>query len=122
MNLNFLTNLGFSLEKNEPADVPEQDHEPEQEPAPESGLSPSMKELVEQMTAAMVDTSDCFNIEEVKESNSVTFTVNVAPNNAGRVIGKKGRVANAMRTILQAVAGKEGQRVYLNIEPTDRLE
>lgn len=122
MNLNFLTNLGFSLEKKEPAPVPQQDNEPEQEPSSESGLSPSMKELVEQMTAAMVDTADCFNIEEVKESNSVTFIVNVAPNNAGRVIGKKGRVANAMRTILQAVAGKEGQRVYLNIEPTERLE
>lgn len=75
----------------------------------------SMRNLVEGMAKAVVSVPDAVTVEMIEEDEAITFKVNVASEDTGRIIGKQGRVANAMRTILRAVAGKEGQRVFLKI-------
>jgi predicted RNA-binding protein YlqC (UPF0109 family) len=77
-----------------------------------------MRDLVESMAKAVVSVPDAVTVEAIEEEEAITFKVNVASEDTGRIIGKQGRVANAMRTILRAVAGKEGQRVFLKIGST----
>lgn len=75
----------------------------------------SMKELVEYMAKAVVEDPSQVRVEEIVRANSITYELRVAPDDMGRVIGKKGRVANAMRTLLRVAAVKEGERVTLEI-------
>jgi predicted RNA-binding protein YlqC (UPF0109 family) len=56
-------------------------------------------------------------VSEVEGSNTVIYELRVAPEDMGRVIGKSGRVANAMRTLLRVVAVRQGKRVTLEIVP-----
>jgi predicted RNA-binding protein YlqC (UPF0109 family) len=56
-------------------------------------------------------------VSEVEGSNTVIYELRVAPEDMGRVIGKGGRVANAMRTLLRVVAVRQGKRVTLEIVP-----
>ena len=73
-----------------------------------------MKEVLEIMIACLVDNRDQVNIEEVVNDRSIDFKVKVAPEDMGKVIGKQGRVAKSIRTVIKSVAGKEGKRV--NVE------
>jgi predicted RNA-binding protein YlqC (UPF0109 family) len=75
----------------------------------------SMKELVEYMAKAVVDDPSRVEVREVEGATSTIFELSVAPDDMGRVIGKGGRVANAMRTLLRVAAVKEGKRVTLEI-------
>lgn len=84
--------------------------------APESGRSPSMSELIERMAKAVVSDPDSVLVREFESSNITRFKLRVAPHDIGRVIGKRGRVANAMRIVLRQAAGLEGKRVTLDIE------
>ncbi len=74
-----------------------------------------MKELVEYMAKSLVDDPSQVRVDEIAGSHSVIFELHVAPEDMGRVIGKGGRVANAMRTLLRVAATKEGKRVTLEI-------
>ncbi len=74
-----------------------------------------MKELVEYMAKSLVDDPSQVRVDEISGSHSVIFELHVAPDDMGRVIGKGGRVANAMRTLLRVAAVKEGKRVTLEI-------
>lgn len=74
-----------------------------------------MRELVEQIAKALVDDIDHVNVTEV-ESNAVTvIELRVARNDIGKVIGKQGRTARAIRTILNANATKLKKRAVLEI-------
>lgn len=73
-----------------------------------------MKEVLEIMIACLVDNRDQVNIEEVVNDRSIDYKVKVAPEDMGKVIGKQGRVAKSIRTVIKSVAGKEGKRV--NVE------
>ncbi len=75
----------------------------------------SMKELVEYMAKAVVEDPSQVRVEEIVGANSTIYELRVAPNDMGRVIGKGGRVANAMRTLLRIAAVREGKRVSLEI-------
>jgi len=74
-----------------------------------------MKELVEFMAKRLVDHPDQVEVTEVNATRSVIFELRVAQEDMGRVIGKGGRVANAMRTLLRVAATKQGKRARLEI-------
>ncbi|MGB3904169.1 MAG: KH domain-containing protein [Anaerolineae bacterium] len=74
-----------------------------------------MKELVEYMAKRLVDNPDEVEVTEVNATRSVIFELRVAREDMGRVIGKRGRVANAMRSLLRVAAAKEGKRAILEI-------
>lgn len=54
-------------------------------------------------------------VREVEESSAIVIELTVTPEDMGRIIGKGGRVANAMRTLLRSAAAKEGKRITLEI-------
>ena len=72
-----------------------------------------MKELIERIAKSLVDDPSQVNVTELQGSNSIVFELSVAPEEMGRVIGKGGRVADAIRTLLHAAAGRLGKRVTL---------
>jgi len=74
-----------------------------------------MKELVELLVRALVDHPDRVQVREVAGDKSVTYEVSVAPEDLGKVIGKQGRIANALRTTLKAAASKADRKAYLEI-------
>lgn len=74
-----------------------------------------MKELVEYIAKSLVDDPSQVQVTEIEGAASVILELNVAQEDMGRVIGRGGRVANAIRTLLQVNAAKEGKRVTLEI-------
>jgi predicted RNA-binding protein YlqC (UPF0109 family) len=74
-----------------------------------------MKELVEYIARAIVSAPNDVKVTEETDSGGVVIKLEVNAEDKGRVIGKQGRVAEAMRTLLRVVATKEGTRVRLEI-------
>lgn len=74
-----------------------------------------MKELVEYIAKAIVTTPNDVKVTEETDAGGVVIKLEVNAEDKGRVIGKQGRVAEAMRTLLRVVATKEGNRVRLEI-------
>ena len=74
-----------------------------------------MIELVEYIAQSLVDDPTQVQVSEVGGDNSVIIELRVAPTDMGRIIGRGGRVANAMRTLIRVLAAKEGKRVTLEI-------
>ena len=74
-----------------------------------------MKELVEYIAKSLVDDPSQVKVTEIEGATSVILELSVAPEDMGRVIGRQGRVANAMRTLLRVIAAKQGKRVTLEI-------
>jgi predicted RNA-binding protein YlqC (UPF0109 family) len=74
-----------------------------------------LKDLTLQMARAVVSNSDQVRVEEVEGASMIVLELSVSPDDMGRIIGKEGRVANAMRTLLRTSAAKEGKRVNLEI-------
>lgn len=74
-----------------------------------------MKDVLELIIASLVDNKEEISIEEISNNEkSVEFKVKVATSDMGKVIGKQGRVAKSIRTVMKSVAGKEGKKV--NVE------
>ena len=74
-----------------------------------------MKELLEYIVKAIVDAPDSVVITEETSEAGVTFKLQVADEDKGRVIGKQGRIVEAMRTLLRVKAAKLGTRATLQI-------
>jgi hypothetical protein len=74
-----------------------------------------MKELVEYIVKSIVVEPDKVNITEEGDEGGVVIKLEVAPEDKGRVIGRQGRVAEAMRTLLRVKAAKDDTRVRLEI-------
>lgn len=74
-----------------------------------------MKELVEYIARSIVNLPDQVVVTEENDENGITLSLQVADEDKGRVIGKQGRVAGAMRTLLRVKAAKAGTRVNLKI-------
>ena len=74
-----------------------------------------MKELVEYIAKALVDDPEAVSVTEHHRRSSVVLELRVASGDMGRVIGKDGRVANAVRTLLRINAVKVGKRITLDI-------
>jgi len=74
-----------------------------------------MKELIEYMARAIVDYPDQVVVTEEMEDDRIIYHLNVADSDMGKVIGKQGRIANAMRTLLKVTAIRKGARAVLEI-------
>ncbi|MBO5754026.1 MAG: KH domain-containing protein [Proteobacteria bacterium] len=74
-----------------------------------------MKELVECVAKALVDDPDAVEVGVVKGGPVTVFELHVAEDDFGKVIGKNGRTADAMRTIVSAAAAKHGVKCKLDI-------
>jgi predicted RNA-binding protein YlqC (UPF0109 family) len=74
-----------------------------------------MKELLKQMVQALVDHPEQIVISAVEGKQSLVLEIKVAKEDMGKVIGKKGRTAQAMRDILNAASGKLKKRTILEI-------
>lgn len=74
-----------------------------------------MKELVELLAKSLVDNPDEVEVREVDSERSTIIELRVAPDDMGKVIGKQGKIARAIRTLTKAAAAKEGKRVVVEI-------
>ena len=75
----------------------------------------TMKELVEYMAKALVDTPDKVEVAEIEGEQTTVLELRVAKEDMGKVIGKEGRTARSMRTILGAASTKLKKRAVLEI-------
>ncbi|HCW53347.1 KH domain-containing protein [Clostridium sp. SM-530-WT-3G] len=74
-----------------------------------------MKELVEYLAKSLVDNPDAVTVNEVDGEQSLILELKVAPDDMGKVIGKQGRIAKAIRTVVKAAAVKQHKRVIVEI-------
>lgn len=74
-----------------------------------------MKELVEYMAKALVDDPDQVTVSEIEGNQTAVIELKVAKSDLGKVIGKQGRTARAMRTIISAASAKAKKRIVLEI-------
>jgi len=72
-------------------------------------------ELVEYIAKALVDHPENVSVNQVEGEQSVILELKVDPEDMGKVIGKQGRIAKAIRTVVKAAAAKEGKRVVVEI-------
>ncbi len=75
-----------------------------------------MKELVEVIAKALVDNPDEVVVTEKLEGDEVVLELNVASSDMGKVIGKQGRIARAIRSVVKAAASKDDKKVVLEIQ------
>lgn len=74
-----------------------------------------MKDLLEYLARALVDNPDKVEVTSVEGERSIILQLKVDPEDVGKVIGKKGRIAQAMRTLIKASATKEGRNAIVEI-------
>lgn len=74
---------------------------------------PRVKQLVEVLVRSLVDQPDQVTVTSTETARSVIFEVRVAPADMGKVIGRQGRVARAIRTVVKAAAVRDGRRVQV---------
>lgn len=71
--------------------------------------------MVEYIAKSLVDDPSSVSVTEVEDERGVVLELKVASGDIGKVIGKYGRIAKAMRTVIAASSGKNGRRVFLEI-------
>lgn len=74
-----------------------------------------MKELVEVIAKALVDDAESVVVNEREEKKTTVLEVRVAESDMGKVIGKQGRIAKAIRSVVKAAAAKEDKKVIVDI-------
>lgn len=74
-----------------------------------------MGELVKVIAKALVDFPDQVSVNEIEGNQSIIVELRVAPEDMGKVIGKQGRIAKAIRTVVKAAATKDNKRVIVEI-------
>ena len=75
-----------------------------------------MKELVEVIAKALVDNPEEVAVTESMKDDEVVLELTVAPSDRGKVIGKQGRIAKAIRSVVKAAASKEDKKVTVEIQ------
>ncbi|MCI8550650.1 MAG: KH domain-containing protein [Lachnospiraceae bacterium] len=75
-----------------------------------------MKELVEVIAKALVDHPDCVSVTEKEEGKETILELHVDPSDMGKVIGKQGRIAKAIRSVVKAAASREDKKAVLEIQ------
>lgn len=75
-----------------------------------------MKELLEYIARSLVDNPDAVQVEVDEDGDEVSLVLTVAESDMGRVIGRDGRIANAIRSLLRVMASRDGRHVELEIE------
>ena len=74
-----------------------------------------MRELLDYLARRLVDEPDAVRVEEVDEDGALLLRLHVAPDDVGKVIGRQGRIARALRTLVRAGGAHEGRRIVLEI-------
>ena len=74
-----------------------------------------MKAFLEYVARALVEKPDSVWVEEDEEGDEIVLTLGVDPDDMGRVIGRDGRIANAIRSLLRVMATRDGRHVELEI-------
>jgi len=74
-----------------------------------------LKQILIDIAKAIVDQPDEVTVIENADDKNVTLTLNVAPNDMGKVIGRNGRIAKAIRTVMKAAANADGKKVTVEI-------
>ena len=74
-----------------------------------------MTELVLAMARALVDNPDAVSVKEIQEKSAIIIELKVAPSDMGKVIGRQGRIAKAIRTVVKAAANKDDMKVIVEI-------
>lgn len=72
-----------------------------------------MKEILETIIKNLVEDKDSVEINELEDEKGITLEVKVSDRDMGKVIGKEGKIAKAIRTIMKSVAGKERKKVTI---------
>ncbi len=88
----------------------------EDDPATEDDPAPVAADVLDVIVAALVDDADAVRVDAAERRGRVRLEVRVAPGEMGRVIGKRGRVAAAIRTVVRAAAVKDGVEVDVEFE------
>lgn len=74
-----------------------------------------MGELVKVIAQALVDYPELVEVKEIEGSQSIIIELKVSPDDMGKVIGKQGRIAKALRTVVKAAATRDNKRVVVEI-------
>lgn len=74
-----------------------------------------MKQLVEVIAKSLVDHPEAVQVDEKQENQQTVLELHVAENDMGKVIGRQGRIAKAMRTVVKAAATRENTKVTVEI-------
>lgn len=74
-----------------------------------------MKEMVELIAKSLVNNPEQVNVEEERTGTTVVLKIHVAPEDMGKVIGKQGRIAKAIRVVMKAAATRENVKVIVDI-------
>ena len=72
-----------------------------------------MKDVVEYIVKSLVEDKDAVKITETEEENQITIHVEVAENDMGRVIGKGGKIASSIRSIIKSISSKNSKKVFV---------
>ncbi len=75
-----------------------------------------MKELIETIARSLVDHPEEVEVLETVDEHEIRLELKVAPSDMGKVIGKQGRIAKAIRAVLKAASAKEERKVFLDIQ------
>jgi predicted RNA-binding protein YlqC (UPF0109 family) len=74
-----------------------------------------MAELLDYLARGLVDEPDAVRVEEAEEDDALVLRLHVAPDDVGKVIGRQGRIARSLRTLVRAGGAHEGRRIVLEI-------
>ena len=74
-----------------------------------------MKDLVELIAKSLVDNPDLVVVKETTDDNTINIELTVAPEDMGKVMGKGGRIAKSIRTVVKAAASKGDKKVIVDI-------
>ncbi|MGI6548963.1 MAG: KH domain-containing protein [Syntrophomonadales bacterium] len=74
-----------------------------------------MKDLIELIAKSLVDNPEMVEVNQITKDTSIILEVKVAPDDMGKIIGKQGKIAKAIRTLAKAAATKEGVKVSVEI-------
>ena len=72
-----------------------------------------MKEILQSIISNLVDNKEAVEIKETEEGKTIKFEIKVAESDMGKVIGKQGRIAKSIRTVMKSVAGKEHKKISI---------
>jgi uncharacterized protein len=74
-----------------------------------------MNELLAYLARELVDDPEAVRVEEAERDGALVLVLHVAPDDVGKVIGRQGRIARALRTLIRASAAHDGRRVFVEI-------
>ena len=74
-----------------------------------------MKDLIEYIARSLVTNPDAVSVTEVEKEHGTVLELRVAPEDMGKIIGKQGRIAKALRTVVKAASVKTGDKVVVEI-------